>query len=207
MSNILTNMVRNGGNFQSISSLYTSSLAVDVIRISSMEGRQLFTLARPIKAGVNLDSELFEHPLETGNKITDFKIDKPTVVQLALLVPSDAYTSVYNEIRQAKVAGTEMVVQTRSGSYANLVIQAMPHEESPETGEQLVMSLTLREVQWFNANVETLPRKEVSVSPQSTKKGGTAKPDADTVKIGQQRAGEAGSGTKKKAESILYGWF
>ncbi|XAO54182.1 tail fiber protein [Yersinia phage vB_YenM_P744] len=202
MSNVLTQLMGSVSNYQSVAGLFNSSLAVDVVRITTAEGKQLFTLARAIKAGVNPESELFEHPLETGNKIIDFKIDKPIVVQLGVLIPTESYESIYNEILQAKTLGTELVVQTRASTYSNLIIQAMPHEESPDYGDTLAMSITLREVQWFNPNPESLPAKQVSANPKTG-----AKSDADTLKQGQQRPTDASQGTQKKAESILHGWY
>lgn len=207
MSNFLTQAAGYVSNFQSVMGLINSSLAQDVVYIGDENGNQLFTLARIMRAGVNLDSEIFEHPLETGNKIADFKIDKPTVVQLGLMIPTESYQNAYDQMRQAKTNGTSLIVQTRAGTYENMVIQAMPHEESPEYGDCLAMSCTLREVQWFTATIETLPAKEVAVSSKSAAAGGNAKPDADTVKQGQKRAMDASSGTVQKSESILHGWF
>lgn len=207
MSDFLTQAAGYVSNFQSVMGLINSSLAQDVVYVGDENGNQLFTLARIMRAGVNLDSEIFEHPLETGNKIADFKIDKPVVIQLALLIPTESYQNVYAQIRQAKTEGTELIIQTRADTYTNMIIQAMPHEESVEIGDCLSMSCTFREVQWYTANIETLPAKEVSVSTKSAAAGGTAKPDADTVKQGQKRATDASPGTQQKSESILHGWF
>lgn len=207
MSDFLTKAYGYVSSFQSVMGLINSTLAQDVVYIGDTEGNQLFTLARIMRAGVNLDSEIFEHPLETGNKIADFKIDKPTVIQLGMMVPTESYQNVYAQIRQAKTEGTELIVQTRADTFTNMIIQAMPHEESVEVGDCLAMTITFREVQWYTANIETLPAKEVAVSPKSAAKGGSAKPDADTIKQGQKRAMDASSGTQKKSESILHGWF
>lgn len=193
--------------FQSVMGLINSTLAQDVVYIGDENGNQLFSNARVMRAGVNLDSEIFEHPLENGNKIADFKIDKPVVIQLGLMIPTSSYNDDYSSMRQAKKEGTTLIVQTRAGTYSNMIIQAMPHEEAVEYGDCLAMSCTLREVEWYTANIETLPAKEVAVNPKSAATGGTAKPDADTVKQGQKRATEASAGTQKKQESILHGWF
>lgn len=207
MSDFLTKAAGYNSTFQSVMGLINSSLAQDVVYIGDESGNQLFTLARIMRAGVNLDSDIFEHPLETGNKIADFKIDKPVVIQLGLMVPTESYQNVYAEMRQAKTEGTTLIVQTRADTYTNMIIQAMPHEESGEIGDCLAMSCTFREVQWYTANIETLPAQEVAVSPKSAAAGGNAKPDADTVKQGQKRATDASSGTQQKSESIIHGWF
>lgn len=189
-------------SYQSVMGLINSTFAVDVIFIADDIGNQVFADARIMKAGVNLDTEIFEHPLETGNKVADFKIDKPTVIQLGLLIPTDSYTSAYKQMRQAKINGSVFTIQTKADTYTNMIIQSMPHEESPEYGDCLAMSCTFREVQWYKAVVETLPAQQVAVN----KKTG-AKSDADTVKQGQKRSTDASAGSVKKQESILHGWF
>ena len=189
-------------SYQSVMNLINSTVAQDVVFISDENGNQVFEVARIMKVGVNLDSELFEHPLEDGNEVADFKIDKPTVVQLGMMLPTYAYGDTYSRLRQAKKDGTQFTIATRAGVYEKLIIQAMPHEESPEYGDCLAMSITFREVQWYTAVVETLPAKEVAANPKTG-----AKSDADTVKQGQKRSTEASAATQKKQESILKGWF
>jgi len=191
-------------------SLYASSLAVDVVRITDENGAQLFSLARSMRAAMNRSSDLCEHPLETGNKIADFKIIKPNVAQLTMFIPGDAYGTVYKDIEQAYVSSASLIVQTRASSFANMVITDMPHDEAPDLGDVVAVTLTLKEVIWFTSSVETMPAKEVAVSSKSAKTGGTAKPDADTVKQGQKRTSEATESTKSKSTSLLKdikGWF
>lgn len=194
-------------SFQSVMGLISSSLATDVVCIMNEDGRQVFETARALRAMCQDDSELFQHPLETGNKITDFKIDKPKVVQLAVIIPSDDYGYAYTQLAHAKELGTTFTVQTKARTYSNMVIQAMPHEEGEQWGDCIAVSITFVEVQWYQATVETLPAKDVAVSPKSKAAGGSAKPDADTVKSGQQRGKDASAANTKKANSVLYDWI
>lgn len=189
-------------SFQSVMSLLSSSLASDVVCIMDEDGRQLFETARAVRAMCQDDSELFQHPLETGNKTTDFKIDKPKVVQLAVVIPADDYSYAYPQLAKAKVDGKTFSVQTKARVYNDMVIQAMPHEEGEQWGDCLAVAITFVEVQWYQATVEMLPAKEVARS----KKTG-AKSDADTVKSGQQRASDASAANSGKATTILGGWF
>lgn len=193
-------------SFQSVMGLLSSSFAVDVVCIMDENGKQVFATARIMRAMVQDESELFQHPLETGNQITDFKIDKPKVIQLAVVIPSDGYSNVYSQLSKAKTDGLSFVVQTRAGTFPDMVIQALPHEEGAQWGDCLAMSLTLAEVQWYSSTVEMLPAKEVAVSSKSAAAGGTAKPDADTVKSGQQRTPDASNAKTAKASSVLYDW-
>ena len=191
-------------SFQSVMGLLSSSFAVDVVCVLNENGNQVFETARIVRAAVNNDSELFQHPLETGNKITDYKIDKPKVVQLAAIIPSDGYSDAYAALAQAKVNGISFIVQTRAASYSNMVIQSMPHEEGEQWGDCLALAVTFVEVQWYQATVETLPAKEVAASTKAANAG--AKPDADTIKSGQQRASDASAANSAKANSAWYDW-
>lgn len=187
-----------------------SSFAVDVVRITDEFGAQMFTECRAMRAAVNRSSDLCEHPLETGNTIADFKIIKPNVAQLTMFIPADAYGSVYSDIEQAYVNSTSLIVQTRASSYADMVITDMPHDEAPDLGDTVAVTLTLKEVQWFTSTVETMPAKEVAVSSKSAKTGGTAKPDADTVKQGQKRPSDASPAIQTKSSSVakdIKDWF
>jgi len=188
-------------------SMAMASFAVDVVRITDEFGAQLFTEARAMRAAVNRSSTLCEHPLETGNTAADFKVIKPNVAQLTMFIPADAYGSVYQEIEQAYTDSTSLIVQTRASSFANMVITDMPHDEAPDLGDTVAVTLTIKEVVWFTTSTETMPAKEVAVSPKSANTGGTAKPDADTVKQGQKSATDATATTQSKSESVIHGWY
>lgn len=204
---ILNQLVGAASSFKSVVNLFNSSFAVDVVRVCDEKGNQVFTLARAMKAAVNRESEMFSHKIENGNQITDFCVNKPTAIQMGLVVPTDSAQSVHSVIEQLWLKKTSLIVQTRARTYTDMVIQSMPHEESPEYGDCLMLTITLLEVQWYDATVEALPAKEVAVSSKSAKTGGTAKSDADTQKLGQKRSTDASSATQKKSESILHGWF
>lgn len=201
MANILTQLSGAVSSYRSAMSLLTSSLSVDVVRITDSTGRQVFTEARVIKVGVLEDSELFQHPQETGNKLTDYKIDKPVVIQMGAMVPIDSYNQIYQSLVDAKQRGEEFIVQTKAKAFPNMIIKALPHEESAEYGDCLALQINFEQVLWYVTSTETLPATEVA----PTKKTG-AKQDADTKKLGQKRAGDTSSSTNKKAASVIYGW-
>lgn len=201
---ILSQLAGAVSSFQSVMGLISSSLAVDVVCIMDEDGNQVFETARAMRAMCQDDSELFQHPLETGNKITDYKIDKPKVVQLALIIPADDYGYSYTQMARAKELSTSFIVQTKARTYSNMVIQAMPHEEGEQWGDCIALAVTFVEVEWYQATVEMLPAKEVAASTKAANAG--AKPDADTVKSGQQRASDASAANSSKANSAWYDW-
>lgn len=185
------------GAAQAASAVIGSSLARDVVRITDAEGNSLFPNARVMRATVREESTLFEHELEDGTKVADQKIIKPVAIQFAAIITDEAYGQTYAALRNAFLKSTPLIIQTKTGSYSNQYIESMPHEETPEAGDSIAIALSFREVQWFRADVQSLPATEVAPS----KKGnGKSKQDASTVKSGQKRGTEA---TAKQKSSVL----
>lgn len=199
----LTDLMNAASGLSSTYSLAKSFFTADVVRITDMSGVQVFSECRAMSAQITRTSTLAEHPLETGNTIADFKIIKPNAITLKMIVPDEAYRSVYKEIEQAWLSSTTLIVQTWASSFANMVITDLPHDETPDSVGSVSLSLTLKEVVWFTSTVETMPAKEVAVSSKSAKTGGSAKPDADTVKQGQKAPATATVATQQKTVSLL----
>lgn len=184
------------GAAQAASAIIGSSLARDVVRITDENGNDLFPSARIMRATVREESVFFEHPVEDGTKVADLKITKPVEIQLAVIITGDAYGAAYNALREAYHKSNELIVQTKTGSYARQYLQAMPHEETPQAGDSIAIALALREVEFFKPDIQVLPRTEVAADKKS---GG--KQDASTVKRGQVKGTETAAVRK---ESILF---
>lgn len=199
----LTDLMNAASGVRSSYSLAKSFFTADVVRLTDINGVQVFSQCRAMSVTINRTSTLAEHPLETGNTITDFKIIKPNVITLKMMIPDDAYRAVYQQIEQAWLNSTTFIVQTWASSFANMVITDLPHDETPASVGSISISLTLKEVMWFTSTVETMPAKEVAVSTKSAKTGGKAKPDAVTVKQGQKSAVNATAATQKKTLAVL----
>lgn len=182
------------GAAQAASAIIGSSLARDVVRITNADGQALFPEARIMRATVREEAVFFEHDLEDGSKVADYRILKPVEIQLAVIITGDAYGSAYNALREGFHNGTAYVVQTKTGSYANQYLQAMPHEETPEAGDSIAIALNFRETRFFTADIQALPRTEVAADKKS---GG--KQDASKVKQGQKKGTEA---TQKQKSSV-----
>lgn len=205
------------GILSSVMSILGATSAFDVVRVVS-NGGPVFETARIMRASINNDSSIFSHPLEDGNSISDFKVELPIQIQLAVILPAEDVENVYRNLRQAKEKGTEFIIQTRADSYEHMVIKSMPHEESPEIGDCLGLSINFQEVQWFKPSVESLPATEVAAKPESKTNGsagtnptsGTStgvKSDADTIKTGQKRSTPATENTQSSVLKKMEGWF
>lgn len=166
----------------------TASASQDVVAVFNADLVQVFTKARAIKANVDRASKAMEHPLETGATITDHRIILPINIELSLLLVSADYQAVYQQVRDLFKAGTLLTVQTRADSFPSMLIEKMPHDESPDMYDGIALALTLKQAQF--------------VSPQfSTFKVAQPK-DSNTVPRGQQEGT-----TSTRRSSILSGVF
>lgn len=141
---------------RTLTGLANSTAAVDVVGVYTQNYVQVFRNARPLKAFVRLDSQLPEHPLETGEVRVDHQIFRPIEIELPLITQTEAYREIYQEIRQLYQSNTLLIVQTKSDTYDNQLIQSLPHEENPDAFGQLLISLRLKQVIFFSAT-ESVP--------------------------------------------------
>src|SRR5271168_940975 len=133
------------------------SYASDLVAIFDQDFNQLFIQARAIKAEVKEQSKLMQHPIETGAIITDHRIVMPIEIELSLLLVSSDYAGIYKQIKQYYTNGTLLVVQTKTGIYQNQLIEALPHEESPEIYSGITIALSLKEVIFVTAQYAITP--------------------------------------------------
>lgn len=168
------------------------SAAVDVVAVYDGAFAQVFAGARPVRVKVTESSKAMEHPVETGATITDFVIDLPVEVELSLILASEDYRGVMQQIRQLKALRQLLTVQTKAGAYFNMLITDVPHDEDPDLFDALAVSVKLKEVRLVEAQYARLPAKKVA-----------KKSAASTVNRGQQQAPAA----PEEKKSFLYRLF
>lgn len=164
------------------------SFAVDSVAVYDQNYTQLFKQARTIKATVKESAKLMEHPVESGIVITDHRIILPIEIELSLILTSRTYQDVYKTIKQFYLNGTLLVVQTRSDVYTNQLIESMPHEEDPTQYDVLTLALSLKQVQFVDA--------QYGISPKN-------KSDGNTQKRGTQQGTDASTGQSSVARDIF----
>lgn len=156
--------------FQAGQAYGQSALAVpaaqDVVCVLQ-EFTQVFRDARPMKASVKEEAKLMEHPLENGAVVTDHMVVQPVEIELAMTLTPETYRETYKEIKTLFLAGAILTVQTRAESYANQIIQALPHDEAPEVFDTITLTLKLKEVTIVQAAFEAVYKAK------SPKQGGT----------------------------------
>jgi len=169
-------------------------MSTDVVCVLDSSLTQVFELARPIKATVKEEAKTMEHPLETGATITDHRVVLPVQVELSLVLSSAEYQQVYQQIRGLFLRADLLTVQTRTGSYENQLIVAMPHEETGDMQDGTTLALKLREALFVEPEFSELRVIKVA-NPKNT----------STVKRGEQQAKTAPQEPRKA--SILSGIF
>jgi hypothetical protein len=127
-------------------------------------------------ADVTDNSELCEHPLESGAKIVDHQIQLPVEIKLQIVLPYYLYKEVYEELKRLKDQGTYVCVHTKAGVYDRMVFKDIPHRESVENIDRLVFDCTLRQAFLTTGLQSALKVGDVKyAADSSTKKAGIKK--------------------------------
>lgn len=135
----------------------------DIVAILNQDTfEQVFREARPIKISSNSTVQYMQNPIETGGVITDHSITLPDVVSVTCVITNFNYRALVPLVREASRSGTRFVVQSKSQTYTNMVIEELPIEEDPDKFDSVVISLNFREVQFDTAQIQTLSAEQVS---------------------------------------------
>lgn len=186
----VTNIITQAGNVQGIIGSVTnfaqsvlSMFGVDVVGVfDNTTYDQIFQTARPMKANVSVTKKIMDHPVESGALISDFAIILPVEIELSLLLTGTEYQSTYQLIKAYFDSGALVSVTLRSRTFNNMLIQAMPHEESPDQIDVLPLALKLREVQMFTAQYQALaPQQVATPTDESTVSRGAQQPQSSIL--------------------------
>lgn len=173
----------------------STSAAADVVGIFDSSFTQLFPTARPLRAQVKEQAKVMEHPVESGATITDHRVILPVEIEMTLMVRGAEYRDTYNAIKERYLKTETLVIQTKTGSYPDMIISGMPHEEATDVFDAVPLFLQLRQVIFVSAQFQSLPPRQVA-----------KKADASTVKRGEQTGRtEPTNGSGNQPSSILYG--
>lgn len=129
-----------------LAGLSVNAKKVDVVQILDQDSlQQVFSEARPLRASIREMSRGLRYPIETGAVLTDSIIVLPLEIHLEVFIPNTAYGTVYPALRAARLNGKLLTVQTRTGTYKNMFIEEMPHEETTDVMNAVTMSIRLVE--------------------------------------------------------------
>lgn len=150
--------------------------AQDVVGIFDAESfEQLFPFAVAMRLQLNPTSKVPQHPLETGEVRIDARIAMPIEGQL-LLVPDLDFVEpadIYGQIRTVYNAGKLFTLVSKAGTFENMFITGMPHDESPDMQDSLQIVLRVSEALFFQT--QATAAAATKKTPRSTKNSNTAK--------------------------------
>lgn len=137
------------------------------------ELRPVLEGAHLMRASVSEEANYFKHPLENGRSIVDHRIILPVEIELQIILTDRASIlgavinqttdfettarDVYEQMREFFLSGTFLAIQTRTATYANQILQAMPHEETSELFSGVTVVSSLSEIQIETADSAFVP--------------------------------------------------
>lgn len=146
--------------------IYPSS--ADVVGVFDTNFNQQFPNARPLRASIRQNSRPMEHPLETGQIITDYRIILPIEVEIPFMVAPEFYRDTYQQIQNLFLTTQLLMVQTLSDLYQNMIIAEMPHEESPSFFNSLRMVVRFKQVQVVQSQTSFAPADPLNSNTQNS---------------------------------------
>jgi hypothetical protein len=148
-----------------------------------------------IKASVNESAKIFDHPIETGSTVNDHKIINPVEIEFSCVLKGAQYKNVYQEIKQIFQSSQLLTIQTRTGSYANMALEKMPHEEEGGMASSIMIGLQFKEAFLVKAQFGVFALSDVKSPSQSS-----------TVGRGEQLPGTPSASSSDQG-SFLYRQF
>ena len=153
-----------------ISGAYPVSASSDVVGV--FDGfSQVFRDARPMKASVREEAKLMEHPVEDGSTVTDHMVVEAVEIELSMTLTPATYRETFKEIKDLFKQGKILNVQTKADSYANMVIQGLPHDEAPEIFDTVALSLKLKEITVVQAEFQAVYKAKAPAQGKTDDRG------------------------------------
>lgn len=171
-----------------------TSIPTDVVGVFDSSFNQLFADAIAIRAMVSEKSKIMEHPVESGVTITDHVVIQPTEIEMSVVLTPLTYRDTYTQIKTVWQAFGLVSVQTKTGTYPNMLIYEIPHDEVPEMFDTVAVAIKLREVILVEAQYAQLPQKNVR-KPKN----------ASTVRTGQKDGKPATPTQSSAAFDLIFG--
>lgn len=166
---------------------------VGILDADSFE--QLFVSANPMRVSVREEKRITKFQVEDGGTRSDHVVQDAREIAIDLLIEDEFARNMYLQLQQAWRDNKLVIVQTKVSSYENMLIESMPHDETPELGNGISMPIRLTEWRTVTPQYGSLPPSKVAKKKQS-----------DTAKQGQKQGQPASQAQTRKA-SVLYGVF
>ena len=166
----------------------------DVVGIFDEDFNQLFETSEAMRALVNETAKAMEHPMESGAVNTDHIVFLPTEISLSIILDSEDYRDVYQDIKAKWKAAATLSVQTKTDTYTSMLIVACPHDEETDMFDTVGIGVKLRQIIVVTAQYSKLPAKSVKKPSNSS-----------TTKTGQKTPTPASAPKTSAAYDLIFG--
>lgn len=166
-------------NKQELKELFTG---LKVPYLSEINGFNMWGISY-MDADVDVSSDLCDHPIETGQVITDSSIDNPVSAEVRIAMPTAFYTQIYEEIKKYYTEKTKIILLTKFGVYKNMVIQAMPYKLENASVDRPIITLSLREIMEVSPSYVESSGNVMGITPDKA----LNMDDTDMQIVGQKR--------------------
>ena len=156
-------------------SLFGPTFANDrVFIMENMGFSQAFPDARPLNLRVNSQANIAKHILEDGSTISDHLVMDALSIEMNMIFIR-GFRNTYAQIKAAFEEGRLFTIQTKTHTYTNMVITALPYEENTDYWDVIQVNLKFEEARFVLPERGTLNANEVANAS-----------DASTINRGSQ---------------------
>lgn len=182
VNDLVHELYGNALQYEELFSGLVSELGNDILtKTANITGTNPYGITY-ISANVNIESDLCDHPIETGRVLTDASIIKPKTAQVEVAMPTFFAERIYQSMLKLQEAKEDKIIlQTKYGVYENLVLQSFSYGLDRNTVDRTVFTLILREIM----EVEPYGEFNFLASEASNIKDAS---DSDTISNGTQVA-------------------
>lgn len=132
----------------------------DSVAVLDSANEQVIKKARPLRIGIREIIRPMDHPIESGQKITDYKITLPIEINMPCIVSSSNYRETYHEIYDLFNKSELLTIQTRVRNYKNMILSAIPHEQDPERYDVITINLNFKQIIIVGQENEFVPSSD-----------------------------------------------
>ena len=138
-------------------------------------------------ASVSIESDICDHPIETGQVITDVSILNPISAELNIVMPTAFYTVIFEEVKKYYEEKKKIIMLTKFGVYRDMIISAMPYKLENGTVDRPVIALKLRQIMEVEPAYETMDITDTGFNENTV----GVIDDSDTEVLNQKRYSSA----------------
>lgn len=165
--------------------------AQDLVAILDNDSLEpIFTASTPMRVSIDKSKIVTQYQVEDGTLRNDHVVENPIAASIDLML-TDSKRNEYIALEQAYNENRLVIVQTKVSSYQNMLIEAMPHDETIDLGQNVIVAVRLIEWREVTPSYGDLPPKKVQNKNQSS-----------TVQSGTQQPNES-----QRKQSVLFGIF